>query len=394
MSELVVPYIFNILKFHSPKKLIFGPDASSRVSEELSLKKDEKVLIVTDEGIEKAGIVDKITSHLEEKELKFEIYDKVEADPTIEVAEEVAKVAREGNYGAVIGLGGGSSMDMAKVASFSVANPGNIRDYVGRGLVKQRGIPIICIPTTAGTGSEVTMVSVVTLGKIKRAVISPHLMPDVSIVDPKLTVTLPPRQTAGSGLDALSHAIEGILSILANPLSMSLGLEAVRLISENLRVAFHNGRDLEARYHMSLAATIAGLSFNDPGVLYGHSIAQTFSPMYNVPHGISCAMTLPYIMEFYIPVVPEKLALIADAMGQDIFGLDLFEAAKAAVEAVLKLNEDLKIPTLQDYGAQKDELPELAKICVEEWTRPNSPRQLTEETALEILNKMWRGSID
>ena len=284
-------------------------------------------------------------------------------------------------------------MDMAKVASLSISNLGRIENYVGVELVKRRGLPIYCIPTTAGTGSEVTRVAVVTVGKIKKAIVSSKIVPDIALVDPKLTVTMPPKVTAGSGLDALSHAIEAILSLNANPMTIALGLEAVRLISENLRTAYYDGRNVEARYHMSLAATMAGLSFNGPGLVHGHSIAQTFGPLYGVPHGLSCAMTLPYIMDFYLPAVPERLAWVAEAMGEDVYGLTSSEAARLAVEAVYKLCVDLKVPSLRDVGVERESIPELAEFCVKEWVRPNSPRSLTKEDAIRILEKMWEGEL-
>jgi alcohol dehydrogenase class IV len=200
---------------------------------------------------------------------------------------------------------------------------------------------------------------------------------------------MPAKITAGSGMDALSHAIEGVLSSFATPLTQSIALEAIRLISDNVRVAYHKGRDIEARYNMSLAATMAGLSFNDPGVVHGHSIAQTFSPLYGIPHGLSCAMTLPYIMTFYRPVCPNRLAQIATAMDVDNIGLSESEAAEAAIIEVHKLNEDLDIPSLREVGVEKEKLPEIARDCVKYWVRANSPRQLTENAALQILEDMW-----
>lgn len=388
-TELIMPHCLRIATFNSPRRIIIGLDSAEKVGRETALGEGKKVLVVTDEGIKKAGIVDKVSSHLESEGLLFEVYDKVEPDPHIEVAQDIAKKARGGGFDAVIGLGGGSSMDTAKAASFSVANPGKIENYLGRGLIKRRGLPLLCIPTTAGTGSEVTMVAVFSVGNLKRSFFSQHIVPDIALVDPTLNVSMPPKITAGSGLDALSHAAEGLLSTLATPLSMAIGLEAIRLVSENIRVAYHSGRNIEARYNMSLAATMAGLSFNDPGVVHGHSIAQTFGPLYNIPHGLSCAMTLPYIIDFYLPVCGDRLAKMAGAMGVDTFGLTESEAAEAAVKAVHELNADLDIPSLEEVGAEKKKLPEIAKDCVRYWVRPNSPRQLTEKAALQILESMW-----
>lgn len=387
-SELIMPLSLGISAFNSPRRILIGLDSAENVGREIAQGEGKNVLVVTDEGIRKAGIVDRVLSHLESEGLLFQVFDKVEADPHIEVAKDVAEIARSGGFDAVIGLGGGSSMDTAKAASFSVANPGKIDNYLGRGLIKWRGLPLLCIPTTAGTGSEVTMVAVFSVGRLKRSFFSEHIVPDTSLVDPGLTASMPPRITAGSGLDALSHAVEGLLSTFATPLTMAIGLKAVRLISENIRVAYHQGRNIEARYNMSLAATMAGLSFNDPGVVHGHSIAQTFGPIFNVPHGLSCAMTLPYIMDFYLHVCRDKLAQTADAMGVDTFGLTEREAAEAAIKAVHELNDDLDIPSLEEVGAEKKNLPNIAKDCARYWIRPNSPRPLTEKAALQILENM------
>jgi len=392
-EDLVLPYTFYMLTYYSPRKILIGLDASEKIVDELKLEEGRNVLIVTDKGIREAGILKKITDKLEDSNVEFDVYDDVESDPKISIAETVAGKAREGGYDAVIGLGGGSAMDMAKVASFSVSNPGRIEDYLGIDLIKRRGLPLYCLPTTSGTGSEVTRVAVVTEGKRKRAFVSSHITPDVALVDPKLTVSMPPKLTAGSGLDALSHAVEGILSIYANPMTVALGLEAVRLISENLRIAYYNGRDLESRYNMSLAATMAGLSFNGPGVVHGHSIAQTFGPLYNVPHGLSCAMTLPYIMDFYLPVASEKLAWIAEAMGEDVYGFTHREAAEEAVRAVYELTIDLDIPSLREVGVEREDIPEIAGTCVRDWVGPKSPRLLTVEDTVKILEKMWEGEI-
>ena len=390
---LILPYSFNLLTTYSPRKIVLGLDAVDVCVQEFELKAGMRVLVVTDKGVREAGILEKVTDKLDGSNVSFDVYDGVKSDPDLSKAKEVAEKTRSGNYDAVVGLGGGSSMDMAKIASLSASNPGRIEDYIGVERVKYKGLPLYCIPTTAGTGSEVTRVAVVTVGKIKRAIIGSKIVPDVALVDPALTVTMPPKVTAVSGLDALSHAVEAILSLNANPMTITLGLEAVRLISENLRTAYYDGRNVEARYHMSLAATMAGLSFNGPGLVHGHSIAQTFGPLYGVPHGISCAMTLPYIMDFYLPAVPERLAWIAEAMGEDVYGLTPREAGRSAVEAVYELCVDLDVPSLRDVGVKKEEIPELAESCVKEWVRPNSPRSLTREDAIRILEKMWEGKL-
>jgi len=393
MVEVVHSFIYNVSSFNFPRRIVFGPKAVDRIGEEVKLFRGSDVLIVTDGTMVMVGNVDKIKAPLKEEGLKVEVYDKVEPDPRVETADDVAEIAREGGCDVVIGLGGGSSMDMAKVASIGKQVKGSVREYSGVEKVGKKGLPLICIPTTSGTGSEVTPYAVFTVGEKKRAIASRYIVPDLALVDPLLTISMPPQVTAGSGLDALSHAVESMISLWSTPLTDALALEAIRLISKHLRVAYHQGKNFEARCYMSFAATMAGLSFSSPGVVYGHSVAQTFSPIYQVPHGTSCAMTLPYIMEFYLPAATSKLADIARAMGEPIQNKSTQEAAVMAVRAVHKLTQDLNIPWLRDLGATREQLPSLAEACISDWSRTNSPRQLTKESALEVFERMWAGKL-
>jgi len=393
MSEGVYPPIYRITVFNFPRRVLFGLEAADKIGEEVKAVGGRKVLVVTDPTMVKLGYLSKIKDLLEKENFEIEAYDKVEADPHIETAEAVAELARKGKFDVIVGLGGGSSMDMAKVASVAIRNPGPIKNYTGDEQVEKRGPPIICLPTTSGTGSEVTPYAVFSEEGKKRAIASHNIIPDIALVDPLFTVSMPPRITAGSGMDALSHAVESMLSLWSTPTTDALALEAIRIISRNLRTAYYNGRDIEARCYMALAATTSGLAFSGPRVVYGHSIAQTFAPLHDVPHGVSCGMTLPYVMDFYVPAVPTKLAAIAQAMGNPTRGLTAREAAEKAVRSVYELAQDLDIPSLQDVGVSQGELPSLAEACIRDWPRPNTPRKLTEKTALQIFKKMWKGEI-
>jgi len=391
LVEVAQSSVYNISSLNFPRWIVFGPKAVERIGGEVNQLRGSDVLIVTDETMVKVDHVDKIRSLLMKEGLRVEVYDGVEPDPHVEIADDVADVARKGGYNIIVGLGGGSSMDMAKVASITKQVKGSVREYAGVDKVMEKGLPLICIPTTSGTGSEVTPFAVFTIGEKKRSIASRYIVPDLALVDPLLTISMPPQVTASSGLDALSHAVESMMSLWSTPLTDALALEAVRLISKHLRTAYYQGKNFEARCHMALAATIAGLSFSGPGVVYGHSIAQTFGPIYQVPHGVSCAMTLPYIMEFYLPVATPKLAYIARAMGESLQNKSTREAAEKAVLAVRQLSQDLKIPGLRDFGATREQLPSLAETCISDWPRANSPRQFTKESALEVFERMWAG---
>ena len=380
--------------FRTPRKIVFGVNTVNNVGTEAEQLGARKAVIICDEGIRKAGIVDKVTKSLEEKGVEFEIWDKVEPEPHVECAEDIVRFVRDGKFDLVIGVGGGSSMDMAKTAAVLVENPGPVKDYIGVGLIKKPGIPKILIPTTAGTGSECTHAAVMSIGRIKRWIADPALFADVAIIDPMLTLSLPPKLTAGTGLDALSHAIECIMSINANSITDSLALSAIKLIFENLRVAYYHGKNLEARYNMSLAATMAGMVVTNAGAVLGHSACYTYASDYRLPHGVSCAIALPYVMWYNLPVSAHKLALIAEAMGFDIKGLSVEEAAWKAIKAVKKLIEDVKLPTsLKEIGVPKEKLPEYAEELVTQYPRPNNPRRVTKEDILVMYEKMWEGEL-
>jgi alcohol dehydrogenase class IV len=385
------PFIYNVTNFQFPSSIMFGPNSLERIDGELKQFKGSKILIVTDKTMTSIGNVDKLLNQLEKTKFEIVVYDKVEPDPHIEIADEIISLTKKNGYDVIIGLGGGSSLDMAKIASISKYIEGSVEKHTGVDKIGGKGSPLICIPTTAGTGSEVTPFSVFTVKNKKKSIASKYIVPDLALVDPLLTFSMPPNITAGSGLDALSHAIEGMISIWSTPLTEALALAAIRLIAQYLRVAYFNGNIFEARCNMSLAATIAGLSFSSPRVTYGHSVAQTFAPVYNVPHGTSCAMTLPYIMEFYLPVSTSKIAQIAAAMGEKTQNKSLYEASKMAIHAVYKLSQDLNITGLKELGATREQLPMLAKACISDWPRTNTPRKFSEKSALKVFERMWIG---
>jgi len=381
--------------FYAPRKITFGLNALDRIGSEAKFAGGEdRALIVSDPSLRVMGALNNVGDGLKKEGFEVEVYDEVEPEPRIEVVEKVAELARRDRFDVVIGVGGGSVMDTAKVASMSASNPGSVESYFGVNLVKKRGAPLVCLPTTAGTGSEVTMYAVITVGDEKRVITSPYIIPDVAVVDPMLTLTMPPNLTAGSGMDALSHAIESMISIEATPLTDAIALEAVKLIFDHLRTAYHKGTDLEARCHMSLAANMAGFPLCNAKMVLGHSISQTFGPPYGVPHGVSNGITLPYVMKFYVPAAADKLALIAKATGEDVKDLSAGQAATKAVKAVKMLADDLAIPSsLKDVGVPKDRLPALAELCLNRWPRPNSPIKLTKENVLKVFEEVWGGRL-
>ena len=387
---LVPSPLKRITLFTGPRRIHIGLNSLKVLGIEVERLNSKRPLIVTDQNMERLGYVDQVKNEL--GDVKAEIFNEIKGEPSIIELNRLAAKVRGEKYDLIIGLGGGSAMDSSKIASISATNKGSIEDHIGADRVSKKGLPIICIPTTSGTGSEVTRFAVIKYEKTKKAISSELIIPDVAIVDPTLTVSLPAKITAYTGLDALSHAVEAMISTWATPFTDTLALGAIRAIFRYLKRAYDNGGDLEARYYMSMAATLAGLSFNDPKVVLAHSIGQTIGPIYNLPHGLSVAFSLPYILDFYLNSSADKIALISEAAGiYDDKRTDK-ENAQEMIRWLLRFYRDLDIPlSLKEFGASLDDLDKLAEYTVSFQPRSNSPINLTKENMLELYRKMWRG---
>lgn len=384
--------------FYMPKKIVFEVNSALKLSNELKLlgvEKDSEIFLVLDPVLKNLEHTLKTIKGLEEGGYVVDVYTDVEYEPSIECLRRAVDYVRKGKHKVVIGIGGGSTLDIAKVSAAAKDNPDkDVEEFIGMDKIPKRVTPVVTLPTTAGTAAEVSRYTVFTKGVAKVGINGYNVMADIAVVDPVFTYTLPPKVTAGTGLDALSHAVEGIISLDATPMSDALGFVAVELVFKYLRRAYYRGSDVEARYFMSLAATSAGAPLNIARTVLGHSISQTFGPQYKVHHGTACGMTLPYVMEFYLPAIPEKLAAIARAAGVDTYGLSVQEAAEEAVRITWKLVEDLNVPlSLRDIGISKAELETLAKRTIKEWPRPNSPIELTEERVLKVYEAMYEGKL-
>ena len=400
MSEVPILRIYDWI---FPPRVVFGLNTSKKVGEYArSLTQGKKAVIVTDKVLSKLEFMKDVESSLKEKDFEVTMYTEIETEPVEETVVRITNFVREFKPDIVIGIGGGSVLDMAKTASVMVTNPGDPLEYFGAPLmpakrsIEKPGIPKILIPTTAGTGSEITQYAVIISAdrRTKKVLTSKYAVADIAIVDPMLTVTLPPKLTAGTGLDALSHAIEAYMSLWSTPLTDAISLEASRLIFKYLRRAYYNGSDIEARYYMSLAALMAAIPLINAKVLLGHSIAQTIGPRYNIPHGIACGMSLPYAMKYNLPVITEKLARLAEYVGLKVEGLSLEEKAKVMIKAVAELVEELGISlALRDYGIPKEDIPSIVDDIMKFQPRPNNPRKFTKESLEKLLTDMWEGKV-
>jgi alcohol dehydrogenase class IV len=369
--------------FYSPNKTIVGLESASLVADEIQHLGGDKVLIVTDPGVIQANLIAPIAESLQSKGIAYVLYDGVEPEPPSRVIDRGAEVFGSEGCNLILGIGGGSSLDVAKGISILTANEGNVLDYIGVDRVPRKGASMILMPTTAGTGSEVTRVLVVTDEEqnTKNVVFTPFALTDVAIVDPLLTLSMPPKVTADTGIDALVHAIECYASMNATVFSDILAEKAIQLIARHLPMAWAKGSNIEARFQMSLAATLAGIAFGSGGLGAVHALAYPLGTEYHMTHGRTNAIMLPHIMRFNIPGNPEKYARIAALMGQDVADLPVLEAAELAVEAIQELLETINVSyKISDYGIPEEDLSKLVEGAMKQSRLfvPN-PRDPNEE---------------
>lgn len=344
-------------EFYLPTRVIFGTGARRRLPEQLARLGVHTLLLCTDKMLRSAGVVERVTEILDGcAGLQYTVYDEVTENPGNSVVDGGAALARELGCDGVLGLGGGSALDTATGVAMLMTNGGKALDYFhGKG-VSQASLPTILLPTTSGTGSEVNRCFVVTDEEtgFKDGVADEHMCPAVTLLDPELCLTMPPKVTASSGIDAFTHALEAYLSRNAHPLSDALNLHAMRLIAKYLRRAYADGQDLEARSGMCLAAAIAGIGFDQVGLILTHAMAHPLSGRFGVPHGVACALLTPPVMEFNAIAAPERLAEVGYILGaaQDP-AKTVYEQAMQAAEAFRALMRQLDLPlTLSELGAR------------------------------------------
>ena len=314
-------------------------------------------------------------------------------DPDIACAEACIKKAKSGAFDLIVGVGGGSPMDIASITGVMCNNPGTVHDYFGVNLVKNPGIPTVLIPTTAGTGAEVTPNAILTDTKeqLKKAIVSPYILPRIAVIDPLLTVTLPPRVTAFSGMDALTHAIEAYTSVNANDWTDLYATHAIVYISRSLRTATYKGENLEARYEMAIGSLYAGIALANAGVTAVHALAYPLGGEFNVPHGIANGLLLPYVMEYNVMGDIQKFAHVARLMNEPVEALHPLDQAVTAAKSVKALLEDLPVPhSLYELDIPKDAIPRMAAAAMK-ITRlmGNNPRNLTEDDVVEIYEQAY-----
>ncbi len=350
-----------------------------------------RVFLVTDPGVRDAGILAKAEDHLRTGSIEFAVCDRVKPDSGSTLIDETAAELKRSGCGAVVGIGGGSSLDTAKAVAALATNPGPALDYVGLHKVRNRPLPMVAVPTTAGTGSEVTLWSVFTdeTRKVKAAIGGVMIYPAMALCDPELTLSLPPALTAATGMDALAHAVECCTNNACQPISASLALKAVGLIGANLRSAVLNGRSVEARYAMMLASTMAGIAMNPTRLGLAHALAMPLGSWdLRVPHGVALAVTLPHVMEFNYRAEPERYAEVARAMDAAVDGLPVLEAARRSVEAVRELSRDIGIPAgLSCFGVREEHVAQVVEEAMKSGNVPVNPRRADASDLARILRQ-------
>ncbi len=379
--------------FNTVRRIVSGFGSLETLGDEINRLKGTRVLVVTDPGIKSAGLVDLLIGVLDRTKINYRFFTEVEPDPKIEVVFASLAAARDFSPDLIIGLGGGSSLDISKVTSVMMTNAGPIEKYFGMELVPEPGIPLILVPTTAGTGSEMTSICVLsdTANKVKKGIVSEHMFARTALLDPQLTLGLPPHITAMTGMDALVHAIESYTGVRATLLTDTLNLQAICLIATNLRKAYAQGENREARENMLNASCLAGMAFSNTQNGLDHALALAIGGKFHLPHGLLTAFILPWVMEYNLLANPEKFIQIARAFGESPDGLPEVEGARLSVHAVRSLLDDLRISyKLSNYGVPREEIAALAKATIGAARLiGNNPRKVLEKDIIKLLEENY-----
>lgn len=377
--------------FFVKSNITFGKGAVEKLPEILKGYGLKKVMIVYDGGVKAAGIAEKIVDQVKKAEVEYLIFDGVIPNPTNEVVEEAAKLAKEAKVEGMVAVGGGSSIDLAKAVNVLMTNPGTIGEYGGMNMVKNPCLPLIAIPTTAGTSSEITNVSALidTEKVIKYVVIDNKIVASDVIADPEFTKTMPVSVTAATGMDAITHAVESYISNEATPLTEYNSLKGLSILYENLPKVVENGSDMEARENMMLGCIITGFGFSNANLGFVHAIAHTLSAHFGLAHGMANACVLPYVMEYNAEACPEKMVDMAKTIGLPVSG-NLDEDKYLLAHALKDLIVKLKIKTLSEQNVPESAFDRLAEDVLKEPVLGFNPRQgVTKEDVITILKKAY-----
>jgi len=390
-----VEYLQEVAEFRMPKSVLYGRNSIEKLGEQ-SKKFGKRAFIVTDTIMEKLGYVERCIKQLNKKGITVITYNKVNAEPTNLHVLEALTICKEGKCDFIIGIGGGSCIDAAKAVAVLYTNGGEVEDYVQKDIeIENNPLPLIAIPTTSGTGSEVTSVAVITNKKtdVKMMMKHPSFIPKVAIIDPVLTSSLPPQITAATGIDALCHAIEAYISKFSQPLTDVLALSAIESIMKYLRIAYEDGRNMEAREAMMIASLQAGIAFSNASVTLVHGMSRPVGALFHVPHGISNAILLPTVLEFTKTSAVKRLAKIGRNLNKDLYSNSDEEVADYTIGEIKKLCYDLRIPNLKEYGIDEIEfenaISKMASDAIESGSPANNPRVPSYDEIKELYRECF-----
>ena len=384
--------LLNSFSFELPTRIEYGVGAIGKLAESVKVLGFRKVLIVTDKGIETAGLLSAITDQLTTAKLEFDTFSEVESNPKDHNVDAGTKMAKGLKADGLVAVGGGSPIDCAKAIAVLTTHGGAVRDYEGKGKISGNVLPLIAIPTTAGTGSEVTFSSVITdSGEgFKFTLKHPCIAPRIALLDPQMTITMPSGLTAATGMDALTHAIEGYTARVSEPLADAAALYAIELVAKYLKIAVFKGNDMEARAGMLLGSVLAGIAFSHSDVGSVHCIAEALGGKYDTAHGVCNAVVLPAVMEYNMDYCRERYARIASAMGISFDSTE--NGARIAVEAVKQLAVDVNLPSFGSFGVKAADIEELAFKSFVNGSNADNPRPMSKDDYLILFNNMMQGS--
>lgn len=383
-----------LYQFQTANHLIAGPNSIEKVGEHLSLLGTEvkSALIITQPSMKRLGFVKKLIHQLSDKGVSAYVNIDVLPEPTVKNIEEVFQAIGKEQYDVLIGFGGGSVLDATKILSVLQTNNQSIRELLGTDLVKNPGTPTILIPTTSGTGSEVTPNAIVTLPdeELKIGIVSKYLLPKLVVLDPVLTLSLPRPITAATGMDAFTHSLESFISNKSNLISDMVALESIRLISSSIIEAYQNGNSVEAREKMLVGSMYGGMALTSAGTAAVHALAYPLGGKFKIPHGVANSMLLPHVMEFNMDAIEDRLFLVAEPMGIKIEGFSKTEVAQKVVNRIVEWTNVLEIPqNLKAYGVKEEDVPELA-LSASKVTRllNNNPKEVSLKDMEGIYRKL------
>lgn len=383
-----------IYSFQTAKQIIAGKESLKRLKDDIKLvsKNINSALIISQPSISDLGFVGTIKEQLEDQGIYVNINLDILPEPTVENIEDVFQQTSNTKYDVLIGIGGGSVLDTTKIVSVLMTNDKQVRELLGTDMVEKAGVPTVLIPTTSGTGAEVTPNAIVPIPEeeLKIGIVSNHLLPALVVLDPLLTVGLPKPITAATGMDAFTHSLESFISNKANPLSDMFALESIRLIASSIVEAYENGSSVEAREKMLVGSMYGGMALTSAGTAAVHALAYPLGGKFKIPHGVANSMLLPHVMEFNLDACTERLALVAEPMGLAVSGLSAEEKARKVIEKISEWTATLEIPQdLQAYGVVEEDIPSLA-VSAAQVTRllNNNPKKVSTDEMEAIYRRL------